>query len=741
MLVGGNEPGPVHIELATKQRDDMVGVDPTVVRLIGDLERFDPSADRVFGRLDDDVERGDTGTRRWGCDASTLTGRVVEASAECLGPAVPRGPAGNRVVQRHDSDSDVGHRPQVLADLSRWVPWCRRLPASKEQAGKVVKDDDIERAVGSQPALGARLHRMAPLRTQTVSDSGHQLEERFQFDAMASRDTQYSHGLRLVRDALREATVDDDVLRIDPTGLRTREKRDDIRNLFCRAEPFGGMLRDVLRVVVRLAVLDALPRATIDVDRPRAYDVGSYAFRVRLFAQVGDVVHEGGLHRAVRKAATRVVVVLDGRSRTDLQYRSATDSTEVGQRGVNEGNGRGNVDVEAGPPAFNRRGNSAFGRGRGNHDIDAPKSLRNGIYPGRDGGRVTDIERVAENDTMLAEHFDRGRHAVWVASAQRDAHAFVEEPLSDGVPDSAAGAGDHGHLVGQCEVHRGVSCSGSTRPTYVRTTTVSSSSQEGVDRKPRELGTMDLQLAGTRAIVTGSTKGIGRAVVESLLDEGVSVALCARTSDDVDAAVKELSTRGTVVGSVVDAGDPTSLRDFVASSVERLGGLDIYVHNTSGKPAKSLEAWENNFRIDLMSAVHGVEAAKEALSAGNGGSFITIGTTASSEHFASGSNSYSALKAAVTNWTLGQAQVLGAAGVRCNVVSPGPIFVDGGDWDRIKGRMPEFFEASKKLHPRGALGTVKDVANAVVFLASPAARHINGVNLTVDGGFLKRINY
>jgi 3-oxoacyl-[acyl-carrier protein] reductase len=252
---------------------------------------------------------------------------------------------------------------------------------------------------------------------------------------------------------------------------------------------------------------------------------------------------------------------------------------------------------------------------------------------------------------------------------------------------------------------------------------------------------MDLQLTGKRAIVTGSTKGIGRAIVESLLAEGASVALCARTPADVEAAVGELSSRGTVIGSAVNAADPESLRRFIATSVEQLGGLDLYVHNTSGKPSKTIDGWKNNFDIDLMSAIHGAEASREALSQNGGGAFITIGTTASAEHFASGSNSYSALKAAVTNWTLGQAQVMGALGVRCNVVSPGPIFVEGGDWDRVKAGKPEFFASSEKLHPLGALGTVQDVADAVVFLASSRARHINGVNLTVDGGFVKRVNY
>jgi 3-oxoacyl-[acyl-carrier protein] reductase len=252
---------------------------------------------------------------------------------------------------------------------------------------------------------------------------------------------------------------------------------------------------------------------------------------------------------------------------------------------------------------------------------------------------------------------------------------------------------------------------------------------------------MDLGLTGKRAIVTGATKGLGRAIAETLLDEGASVAICARDADGVSAAIEQLAGRGTVWGSAVDAGDGDSLRAFVAEAIEQLGGLDIYVHNTSGKPGKTIEAWQKNMDIDLMALIHAADAASQALSQSGDGVLISIGTSAVGEHFASGANSYTAFKAAVTNWTLGQAQVLGAKGVRCNVVSPGPIWVDGGDWNRVKDGRPEFFEATEKAHPMGKLGEVRDVANAVAFLASPAAKHINGANLTVDGGYMKRVDF
>ena len=102
---------------------------------------------------------------------------------------------------------------------------------------------------------------------------------------------------------------------------------------------------------------------------------------------------------------------------------------------------------------------------------------------------------------------------------------------------------------------------------------------------------------------------------------------------------------------------------------------------------------------------------------------------------------YNAIKAALIRHGSGLAQALAPQGVRVNTVSPGPIFIEGGDWNMIKDHMADFYAATAKAHPGGELGTAQDVADVIAFLASDRARHVNGVNVTVDGGFLKRVDF
>jgi NAD(P)-dependent dehydrogenase (short-subunit alcohol dehydrogenase family) len=252
---------------------------------------------------------------------------------------------------------------------------------------------------------------------------------------------------------------------------------------------------------------------------------------------------------------------------------------------------------------------------------------------------------------------------------------------------------------------------------------------------------MDLGLEGKKALVTGASRGLGRAIAETLASEGVDLAICGRTADSLEEAAKSLESKGVKVYSkIVDVGDGDALKGFISDSVAELGGLDILVSNPSGGNGMDEAAWRANFEVDLLGAVRSVEAATPALIESSAASVIFIGTTAAVETFM-GPTSYNAIKAALITHANGLSQALGSKGIRVNTISPGPIFVEGGSWDRIKQHRAEMYEEAQKTHPGGELGEAQDVANATVFLASPAAKHITGVNLVVDGGYTKRVNF
>lgn len=253
---------------------------------------------------------------------------------------------------------------------------------------------------------------------------------------------------------------------------------------------------------------------------------------------------------------------------------------------------------------------------------------------------------------------------------------------------------------------------------------------------------MDLGLAGKKVAITGGSRGIGRAIVTRLLDEGASVSLCARGQDGVDEAIAELSSHGTVIGTAVDVGDGDALRAWLADSAEQLGGLDIFIANASGGGGgQSDEKFDANYQVDLMGLVRGVAAVEDQLAASGEGAVLMISTTAAVEHFGPGPSSYMSLKAAAIAYAAGLAQTLAPKGIRVNTVSPGPIFFEDGPWDKIKAAMPEFYEANAKGHPSGRMGTPEEVANVAAFLVSPAASWVTGTNVVVDGGFTKRIAY
>ncbi len=250
---------------------------------------------------------------------------------------------------------------------------------------------------------------------------------------------------------------------------------------------------------------------------------------------------------------------------------------------------------------------------------------------------------------------------------------------------------------------------------------------------------MDLGLAGKKALVTGSTRGIGRRIVEALLADGATVAIGARNEADVNTAVAELSKTGKVVGGVLDVANADSYKGWIASMAEQLGGVDIFVHNVSGGGGMDGEkSWYTVFETDVMGAVRGVDAVTPLMKAAGGGSIIFIGTTAAVETFM-GPMAYNAMKAGLVTHAKGLSQALGGDNIRVNVVSPGPILFAGGAWENIGKAMPDMYKTHLAEQPNGRFGAPEEVAKVVTFLASPAASWVTGVNLVVDGGYTKRV--
>lgn len=246
---------------------------------------------------------------------------------------------------------------------------------------------------------------------------------------------------------------------------------------------------------------------------------------------------------------------------------------------------------------------------------------------------------------------------------------------------------------------------------------------------------MDLGLRGRKAIILGASRGIGRYTAATLAAEGASLAICGRGAEALARARDELAAEfgGFVHAAPADLADPDATRAFVAGAIEALDGLDILIHNATGQSGQDAEGWRNTFDVDVMAAVHAVEAARGALAASDAASVVFIGSTASKQWFGRWS-SYGPLKGAMRVLANELGQALGREGIRVNALSPGATLFPGGNWDRTREANPDFFRGVERSIPFGRLGSGEEVARVIAFVASPAASWINAAHIVVDGG-------
>lgn len=252
---------------------------------------------------------------------------------------------------------------------------------------------------------------------------------------------------------------------------------------------------------------------------------------------------------------------------------------------------------------------------------------------------------------------------------------------------------------------------------------------------------MDLGLKGKNAIITGSTRGIGRAIAECLASEGVNVAIGARDDEATAKAGEEITAEFgvKVFAKPCNVKDADAYKAWLEEAIDELGGLDIFVPNVSGGGGMDSEKnWWRNFEIDVLHTVRGAETCLPALKKSGAGAIVIIGSTNAVETFMA-PMAYNSMKAALVTYGKQLSQFVAGKGVRVNTVSPGPIYFEGGAWEMIKGTMPDMYEGTLKQIPTGRMGTPEEVARVVTFLASPAASLVTGINLVADNGFTKRV--
>lgn len=260
----------------------------------------------------------------------------------------------------------------------------------------------------------------------------------------------------------------------------------------------------------------------------------------------------------------------------------------------------------------------------------------------------------------------------------------------------------------------------------------------GRSRPGRREPDVRLQLEGKSVLVTGSSKGIGRAIAEAFLAEGAEVAFNGRDAGELERVVA-VQTGGRAVDIAGDVSKPEQAQEVVGRVLQVFGKLDVLVCNVgSGRSvppgAESDAEWQRVFELNLWSTTNMVEASRQALVVSKG-AVVCISSICGQEVVPGAPVTYSVAKAALNAYVRGIARPLGKDGVRINAIAPGNILFDGSVWQR---KLNEDAAAVGKMLARDValakLGAPQDVANLALWLASPAASFCTGSIFVADGG-------